>query len=448
MDKKLINFFTLILIIILLYIFWKAEIVQKEPKGKYVIYYIVTGLLIILLNLLRFFRKHIRQNFLIVFINIVVCIYIVEFSLHFYYGSDDIGKNRNDKLEFIEDYKKFKNDFKDGYPSWNGGYVKKDSVLGLKKDTYIFSGLANKDTMHCDEHNNKTIHYKKEHVYKSDRFGFNNPDFIYDENKIKIILIGDSAVHSQCVSEQNGFAGNLKKLYGTNNILSIAWRGAGPLEELGMLSEYAIKNKPEYILWVYAEINDYIEIFREQRNPILMNYLNDDFTQNLIYRNNHLNKVSKSIFDKKTSNFKLSWDEKNHFLSFIKHRIKLWKIRWTFFISHKYTPKITNFDLEMFEQILIKAKKRSESVNSKFIFVYLPEKQRYQKKNWDDKDLFKREEVLNLVSSLSIPIIDLHEIFRKQTNPTTFFELHQNEKGYKISSEYIFNKMKRYKKTF
>ena len=51
MDKKLINFFTLILIIILLYIFWKAEIVQKEPKSKYLIYYIVTGLLIILLKL-------------------------------------------------------------------------------------------------------------------------------------------------------------------------------------------------------------------------------------------------------------------------------------------------------------------------------------------------------------------------------------------------------------
>lgn len=445
MDKKIINFFTLILIIILFYIFWKAEIIQKAPASKYIIYYIITGLLIVFLNVLRFFKKHIRQNFLIIFTNIVIGVYILEFSLHFYYGSDDIGKNRNNKLEFIDDYKKFKNEFKDGYPSWNAGYLKKDSDLGLEKDTYIFSGLANKHTMHCDEKNNKTIHYKKEHVYKSDRFGFNNPDFIYDENKIKIILLGDSTVHSQCVSEQKGFAGNLKNLYGKNNILSIAWRGAGPFEELGMLSEYAVKIKPEYILWVYAEVNDYIDIFREQRNPILVKYLNDNFTQNLIDRNDNLNKISKKVFDKKISEIKLTWDEKNRILSFIKHRIKLWKIRWKFFIHWKYTPKMENFDLEVFEKILIKAKKRSENVNSQFIFVYQPEKQRYQKKNWDDKDLFKRGEVLNLVNSLSIPVIDLHKMYREKTNPTSFFELHQNENGYKISSEYIFSELNKFK---
>ena len=50
MDKKIINFFTLILIIILFYIFWKAEIIQKAPASKYIIYYIITGLLIVFLN--------------------------------------------------------------------------------------------------------------------------------------------------------------------------------------------------------------------------------------------------------------------------------------------------------------------------------------------------------------------------------------------------------------
>ena len=442
MDKKIINFFSLILIIILIYIFWKAHIARIEPVSKYIIYYSISIFLIIFLNFLRILNKKVRQNILALFISIIFCIYIFEFGSHFYFGSEDLGKNRKSKLEFIKDYNKFKNEFVDGYPSWNAGYIKKNIKLGLNRDTYIFSGLANKYTMHCDEQGGSSIHYKKEHVYKSDRYGFNNPDFIYDENKIKIVLLGDSAVHSQCVREQNGFAGNLRNLYGQSNILSIAWRGAGPLEELGMLTEYAINIKPEYILWVYAEVNDYIEIFREQKNPILVKYLNDDFTQNLIDRNDDLNQISKKIFDKKINDMKLSWDESNVFLSFIKHRVKLWNIRWRFIYSKKYTPKMENFDLKVFKEILMKAKKRSESVNSKFIFVYLPERQRYQRKNWDDNHYLKRGEVLNIVNSLSIPIIDLHEIFRLQNNPTSIYELHLNEKGYKLSSKYIFDNLR------
>lgn len=438
MDKKIINFFLLTLIIILIYISWKAYVIQNEPLSKYVIYYIITISLIIFLNLLRFLTQKLRQNILSTFISLIICIYAFEFGLHFYFGSEDLEKNRKSKLEFIKDYKEFKNTFNDGYPSWNAGYLKKNLELGLDQDTYIFSGLANVSTMHCDEEKQKTIHYNKEHVYMSDRYGFNNPNHIYDEDKIKIVLLGDSAVHSQCVREENGFAGNLRNLYGQNNILSIAWRGAGPFEELGMLTEYVIEIKPDYILWVYSEVNDYIEIFREQKNPILVKYLNDNFSQNLINRNKNLNKISKKIFDKQINDMGLTWDENNVFLSFIKHRVKLWNIRWRFIYSKKYTPKMENFDLRTFKKIMLKAKERSEDINSKLIFVYLPERQRYQRKNWDDENLFKRGDVLSLVKSLSIPIIDLHEVYRKQNNPSSFFELHQNEKGYKLSSNYIF----------
>ena len=66
------------------------------------------------------------------------------------------------------------------------------------EDMMILSGLSNQMTIYCKEDNYWSI-------YKSDRYGFNNNDKVY-EKKNKILLLGDSFTHGACVNEGNDIA--------------------------------------------------------------------------------------------------------------------------------------------------------------------------------------------------------------------------------------------------
>ena len=68
----------------------------------------------------------------------------------------------------------------------------------LNKDNKIlpFSGISNARTIYCNENGYYSI-------YKSDRFGFNNPDEEWDKKEIEYLLIGDSFTHGACVNRPN-----------------------------------------------------------------------------------------------------------------------------------------------------------------------------------------------------------------------------------------------------
>ena len=221
------------------------------------------------------------------------------------------------------------------------GLINKNFSDNLNKDIFIFSGIPNKITYHCSETKD---YFEPDQIYKSDRYGFNNPDYVYNEKEIEIVLIGDSFVHGSCVNQDKGFAGNLRNLYKKKGIISIGWRGAGPLKELGMLTEYGIKLRPKNILWVYFEGNDYIELVREKKYKILENYLNLNFSQNLFERQDEIESILiKQINENINKRFKLDWHDENVILSYLIHRAKLWNIRWNFFIEK--TIRLTKMTL-------------------------------------------------------------------------------------------------------
>lgn len=57
------------------------------------------------------------------------------------------------------------------------------------------SGKSYSQTIHCNEQGYYSI-------YKSDRYGFNNPDNEWDKKEIYYFLIGDSFPHGACVKEK------------------------------------------------------------------------------------------------------------------------------------------------------------------------------------------------------------------------------------------------------
>ena len=92
-------------------------------------------------------------------------------------------------------------------------------------------GLANKTVVHCNESG-------KYAVYKSDRFGFNNPGFVWEQKVVDWLLIGDSFAHGACVPEGSDIASQIRLKTG-DNVINLGSGGNGPLTELATLTEYA-----------------------------------------------------------------------------------------------------------------------------------------------------------------------------------------------------------------
>jgi hypothetical protein len=80
--------------------------------------------------------------------------------------------------------------------------------------------------------------------------------------------------------------------------------GAGPLLELATLTEYAAPLKPTVVLWLYFEGNDLRNLYSELKSPLLMNYLDPDFSQNLIHRQLQIDKALDRHIDPKLKNLK------------------------------------------------------------------------------------------------------------------------------------------------
>ena len=93
-------------------------------------------------------------------------------------------------------------------------FYKKGETLSVNPSNYLISknldflplsGISKENTIYCNEQG----YYAK---YYSDRYGFNNPDNVWDGDSTKYLLIGDSFVHGACVNRPNDIGSNLRIL--------------------------------------------------------------------------------------------------------------------------------------------------------------------------------------------------------------------------------------------
>jgi hypothetical protein len=156
-----------------------------------------------------------------------------------------------------------------------------------------------------------------------------------------------------------------------------------------------------------------------------MQYLQDNFSQNLI---GHQEEIDRSL--------------KEHYVKEIAKKTKTHKTRMIRLfalrnmigfdaVSKKNQP--IDYQFSLFAKILTKAKDRVEAWGGKLTFVYLPGYARYIKAV--DHDLYaKKSEVIELVKSLNIPVIDIHQKVFIDHPYLNLFPLrisgHYNEKGY------------------
>jgi len=320
------------------------------------------------------------------------------------------------------------------------------------------AGISSKRTVFCNE--------SGEHViYESDEHGFHNPRAIWSINHMDIAAIGDSFTNGMCVPSDKNFVALIKRRY--PRTLNLGVQGTGPLAQLATLKEYLPFVKPKLVFWFYYELNDLPDLRKEMKSLLLRNYLRRDFNQGLFGKQAVLDWALADYVAKATQNSKLTNKDRlptGSFRGIIDRTIKTAKrlSAWTTSIvklpaireklggvygSRRGQPSVTpvfstNAEMDMLRDVLLEANAIIRGWGGKLCLVYLPSRHRYgnpvEVSNLADYD---RGRVLSLVTSVGLPLIDIHKTFESEDDPLDLFPFrrfgHYNEEGHQVVAEEV-----------
>lgn len=366
-------------ILLLVYTFYRSEYYYsgnlRSYYWNYYFFLIVTEIFFILFY---FFSKRIKIYFFIILSSVVFTLYIFEFYILLSNG-----------INIFTDYKKY--------------YFKPPRNYNNEKDLFLLSLTPNKNYISSNENGYFAS-------FLADRYGFNNPDDQWNKNEIDIILIGDSFVEGVGVSRPQDIASILRD--SGNDVLSLGLSGNGPLKNYAVIKEY-LKSNHKKIFYLHFEGNDLIDLKQELKNNFLIKYLDKDFKQNLYENEFYLE--PKGLWN----GFVKIFYSRKLILSYLK------------LYSEKDNKKdIGEKNLNDFEKILLSLKELVKKNNSEFYFVYLPERSRYEDKDFIDKS----DQVMKIAKKLNLSTIDMKEVFSKEKNVIDLFAKyggHYSFSGYK-----------------
>ncbi len=422
---------------LIFYVFYKAQIVHNGDKFDYYKPYYYFTFFLLFCSLISFFlSKNFIFNLTLTSISIIFASFFVEGYFHYVEVSDK--KNTNPmtakaRVKFYEEARQ------------NEGV----NTIPIPPQAFL-GGIDNLDLVPLSGHsNNKNFYCAKGQyiVLNHDRYGFNNPDSEWDKSSIDYFIVGDSNIYGACVKEEQNINGYLRKLSG-KTVLNIGQMGNGPLLEYATLKEYFKKDKTKRVVWVYYENNDLGNLIFERRIPLLEEYYNDnDFTQNLIFKQEKINKI---IVDKIESLYQdISSKPERNIKKFEPFRfIKLYFTR-QFIVNLLFREEYPVNDLI---DIVNKTRNLVEGNNAIFYFVYLPDHYRYQT-NQNDKYMMY-DTIIKKLSEKNILIIDLHKDIFSKVNALEYMDKndkgynHYNEQGNLVIAETIIKKINEYEKKF
>lgn len=389
-------------------------------------------------------KKFNGTNLLIFFISILFSLYLCEAYLTFLNNKNSLeykikiykkktGKEYDTRsiLDVYDDERKKNNNIVIRYlPK----ILLDDKLFNIQKNNlFPLSGVSNIKTIHCNEEGFFSS-------YKSDRYGFNNPDNVWNKNEIDFAIIGDSFVHGDCVNRPNDISSVIRNIT-QKNVINLGYRGNGPLIEYATMREY-LYNKVRNIIWIYYE-NDLDDLKKELDNNLLKRYLDDEkFSQNLLLRQNEINSINKKLTKylyktqvESLKQHKKNMKTKNKILKFV--RLDSFKnfLSSSLIIENKNKD---NLPLNEFKKILERVSKYAQNNNSNFFFVYMPSIENYM----GEKNSYQYDKVISIIKSLNINFIDLHDkFFKTRENPLKFYTFgsgpHLNLNGYKEVSKFI-----------
>lgn len=393
---------------ILLYTFYRFNFFPDNISDRYLKYFVISILGVIFFLTLFFFKKKIRLLINILSLCIIILVGLFEIIL------DNLELPKGHLSEKLIAAKKLNINYdrRSGERVLNDLHKQDVDIVkavypqsfnltnGISENIFPLAGISNKKTLHCNE----TGEWKS---HLSDRYGFSNLDYIWDEDNIDYLVVGDQFSQGACVDLKNNIPSNIEKFTG-KKIINLSMVGNGPLLKLASLKEYGKKIKPKKVLWFYYEGNDLIdELPREKQSKILLNYLNPGFTQSLTEKQEILDSKLQEHIDKD----QLLWETKI---------FRLYNLRSLLKFDSEHIDYKVNID-PLYNSILEEAKRFVKLWDGKIEFIYIPQFERY-KKNIEDN--WEKNKIISLVKKLNIRIIDLDEgLIKKDSDPLSYYPL-------------------------
>lgn len=449
-KKKYINFlFVIVLLLISSLLTTSIYKMFNEQFGVdiYAIYSaLISILLLFLIIIFLFFKSH-TQNIFVAIISTILSLYICEFiifSLKFYPKKFDIELERVKKakarnIEFdSSNIFEFYNKLKIHYPDTNyylhiSTFASSNGLDFKGKKIFPLSGIANIETVFCNE-NGYWTHYR------SDKYGFNNPNYRWNAKYYDAVLIGDSFIHGACLKNDKILANLLENE--DLKVLNLGFSGNGTLMYYATMKEFLINKNFKNILIFHYEGNDLNDLSREMNSDILNNYLNDDrYKQGLKGKQATIDTLSKNFIKKEFIKKDITIPKKDNYniLQFIKLTKSRSFINFTLPISYKNKKLINKFS-----EIMTKNKIFSDKNNAKIYLIYLPAYSRFDSITSRILLDLDKNKIKNIANSIDIEFIDIAEEFKKNSNdPKKYFPFelngHYTEEGVNL----VFDTLKR-----
>jgi hypothetical protein len=296
-------------------------------------------------------------------------------------------------------------------------------------------------------------------TYTSDEHGFHNPPGIWDRRPIDIVALGDSYVQGWCVPSEANLVSVIRARHPAT--LSLGIEGDGPLQMLGTLREYGPALKPRTVLWFYFEGNDLADLSLGYESALLRGYLKTGFTQNLFHRQAEIDAALLSYLDdaRHRSRVATTLQDTTNLMTdpkWVRQSLldvpKLGMLRLRLGLVGGEAPhgasepapspdraRLMADVFDLLTTVLVEAKREVESWGGRLVFVYLPARTRY-----DPHQLLPspdRAEVLARARGVDLPIVDIHEAFRRTQDPMALFPLraadHYNQAGHALVANVV-----------
>lgn len=397
-----------------------------------------------------------RKKFFFLILSALLTIYGLEFFFSFpnysssifynlpnYSSFDEIRSLRMEKaqeqgLDFDErDLLQVIKDYEDNlFPNFNPGLLIQENFykegIHTSEGVKIFpiSGISDSKIIFTNDNG----YYP---IIQTDSYGFSNEKNLYDNDKVDIVLVGDSYAEGLSVYQKNSVASNLNNSGFTT--INLAKAGNGPLTKLASIKEYASAISPDYIIWFFCS-NDLNILKYEMDSNILEKYLiNPKFTQHLITRQDYVDEAVKIYISNKIMGKNIDKDfqsinlKSGMSIEKVVGIVRLAEIRN---YIYKFIKNIFSNDYQDMEKIILNGNNEISKWEGKLYVVYVPSFSELENNNTN-----MRDEIYNISKELNIETIDFYNELQKSENYKLFFpfeiEGHYNIQGYKLLSDLI-----------
>jgi hypothetical protein len=307
----------------------------------------------------------------------------------------------------------------------------------------VLGGISRRTTVFCNESGAWIS-------YESDEHGFHNPHGIWSSPRIDVAVLGDSFAQGMCVPSDRSFAGIIRRQYPAT--LNLGMASTGPLMALATLKEYAARYMPRIVLWFLFEENDFGDLRRELTAPLLMRYLQDEFSQGLIDRQTGIDSALEEHVEQRMTTPASPPVVGERAPVGLPAFLRLGNVRERLRLVHgaAVTPVVDHRvvspeTMQLLADILSEAKETVSAWGGEIYLVYLPERERYAVSEVARLDEAIRTGVLEIGRTVGIPVVDMHSAFQSDGDPLALFPFrrrgHYNEEGHRLVGETVLRSM-------